>query len=158
MSKLLKDNKRALVMFGLSAVMIAVSLGVSGCQLDQLIQVDVPKDVQQATSSDEQVPLADSELLWNEWASYVETNTEALRLRIGNASSQYSTVSSLTSMGLESAGTAASTLPGGAFIVAGLTGLGGLFLKRPGTDKMIQKEKESSFNKGFKVGKDVGDE
>ena len=152
MSRFLEDNKGALAMFGLSVAMIALSLGVSGCQLDQIIKVNVPRDVQAAISSDEKVPLADSPLLWEQWSSYVSMNTEALKARIGDADGQYRMVSSLTSMGLETAGAAASTLPGGAFIVAGLTGLGGLFLKRPGTDKMVQKEKEDSFNKGLEVG------
>ena len=152
MKNFLTENKGALTMFGLSALMVLTSVGVSGCQLDQVIKVDVPKDVQEATSSEPKVALADSDLLWNEWTNYVEMNSAALRARIGDANEQYSLVASLTSMGLETAGTAAGTLPGGAFIVAGLTGLGGLFLKRPGTDKMIQKEKEASYNKGLKMG------
>lgn len=158
MKNFLTANKGALTMFGLSAVMIAASLGVSGCQLDQVIKVDVPKDVQTATDSQPKVALADSDLLWQEWKNYVDINTEALRARIGDANNQYSLVASITSMGLETAGGAASTLPGGAFIVAGLTGLGGLFLKKPGTDRMIQKEKEASYNKGVKIGKETTNE
>lgn len=139
-------------MFGLSIGMVGLSVAVSGCALDQVVKVNVPKDVQVATKSEEKVALADSELLWNDWANYVEKNTEALRSRINAANEQYTVIASLTSLGLETAGTAASTLPGGAFIIAGLTGLGGLFLKRPGTDKLIAKEKEASYNKGLEVG------
>ena len=155
MKQFLNDNKGSLIMFGLSIAMIVVSVSVSGCQLDQFIQVDVPRGVQSATASEATVPLSDSDLLWAEWTSFVEKNTDALRARIGSANSQHAMVSSITSMGLDTATSAAGALPGGAFIVAGLTGLGGLFLKKPGTDKMIRKEKEASYNKGVKVGKET---
>ena len=144
MKQFLNDNKGSLTMFGLSIAMIVVSVSVSGCQLDQFIQVDVPRGVQSATASEATVPLSDSDLLWAEWTSFVEKNTDALRARIGSANSQYAMVASITSMGLDTATSA-----------AGATGLGGLFLKKPGTDKMIRKEKEASYNKGVKVGKET---
>lgn len=153
MKAFLAANKGALTMFGLSIAFIAASVGISGCQLDKLIKVDVPTKVQAAVESPEQVPLAESQVLWDEWAAYVKTNSDALKARISDAQGQYATVTSLTSMGLEAATGAASTLPGGALIVAGLTGLGGLFLKRPGTDRKMQEEKQASYNKGFEIGR-----
>ena len=73
MKELLAANKGALAMFGLSIAFIAASVGISGCQLDKLIKVDVPTKVQAAVDSQEKVPLSESQLLWDQWAAYVQT-------------------------------------------------------------------------------------
>ena len=51
------------------------------------------------------------------------------------------------------ANTAAPALPGGAFLVGGLSLLTGLMLKRPGEDKRVFAEKKDSYNAGIEEGK-----
>lgn len=46
-------------------------------------------------------------------------------------------------------------LPGGAFLVGGLSLLTGLMLKRPGEDRRVFAEKKDSYNAGFEEGKRV---
>jgi hypothetical protein len=56
-------------------------------------------------------------------------------------------------LGLAAANEGAGQIPGGAFLVGGLSLLTGLVLKRPGEDKRVGKEKEDSYNAGLEEGK-----
>ena len=60
---------------------------------------------------------------------------------------------SLVNLGLDAANTAALALPGGAFIVGGLSLLNGLMLKLPSEDKRVFAEKKDSHNAGIEEGK-----
>ena len=60
---------------------------------------------------------------------------------------------SLVNLGLDAANTAAPALPGGAFLVGGLSLLTGLLLKRPGEDKRVFAEEKDSYNAGIEEGK-----
>ena len=62
---------------------------------------------------------------------------------------------SLVNLGLDAANTAALALPGGAFIVGGLSLLNGLMLKLPSEDKRVFAEKEDSHNAGIEEGKRI---
>ena len=59
----------------------------------------------------------------------------------------------LVNLGLDAANTAAPALPGGAFLVGGLSLLTGLLLKRPGEDKRVFAEEKDSYNAGIEEGK-----
>ena len=60
---------------------------------------------------------------------------------------------SLVNLGLDAANPAAPALPGGAFLVGGLSLLTGLLLKRPGEDKRVFAEEKDSYNAGIEEGK-----
>jgi len=45
------------------------------------------------------------------------------------------------------------SLPGGGLLTTGLVGLGAWFLRSPGTEQRVRKEKEASFNKGLEEGR-----
>ena len=62
---------------------------------------------------------------------------------------------SLVNLGLDAANTAALALPGGAFIVGGLSLLNGLMLKLPSEDERVVAEKEDSHNAGIEDGKRI---
>ena len=60
---------------------------------------------------------------------------------------------SLVILGLDAANTAALALPGGAFIVGGLSLLNDLMLKLPSEDERVVAEKKDSYNAGIEEGK-----
>lgn len=65
------------------------------------------------------------------------------------AQAKADSINSLISGGLDIISPAlASAFPGAGLAVTGLGLLGGLFLKKPGTDALVQKEKEDSYSKG----------
>jgi hypothetical protein len=56
---------------------------------------------------------------------------------------------------VNAANTAAPALPGGAFIVGGLSLLTGLMPKRPGEDRRVFAEKKDSYSAGIEEGKRI---
>jgi len=146
----LKNNKMATTSILVVILFAGVALTVQGCDLQKMVKLDVPKDVSSALDTDEQSTLADAPMLWEDWTVYVEKNSKRLSSSIKEAESRYSLISSITEMGIGIASDHASVLPGGTFIVSGLSLMAGLFMKRPGDDKKVGKEKEKSFNAGLK--------
>lgn len=82
-------------------------------------------------------------------------NERSTRFRraVDDAEGRYANLVSLVNLGLDAANTAAPALPGGAFIVGGLSLLTGLMLKRSGEDKRVFAEKKDSYNAGIEEGK-----
>ena len=146
----IKNNKMATTSILVVILFAGVALTVQGCDLQKMVKLDVPKDVSFALGTDEQSTLADAPVLWEDWTVYVEKNSKRLSSSIEEAESRYSLISSITEMGIGIASDQASALPGGTFIVSGLSLMAGLFMKRPGDDKLVGKEKEKSFNAGLK--------
>ena len=142
--------------FAAAAVGIALmGLLLSGCQMSDLIKVDVPKDVQEAVDSEPKVTLTAAPDLWDDWQAYVKRNTEKLESRTERAYELLGFINSATDMALVAAEGAAPAFPGGAILVGLLGGTAGLFLKRPGTDKQIAKEKEASYNAGMEKAREL---
>jgi hypothetical protein len=140
-----------------------VSIGLviaQGCDLRSMVGVDVPQDVKATIARgpedvDREYTLKDIDFVVTQWKSYVELNNAYLESAIKDARERYELTSTLVNMGITLGSETASTLPGGAIIVSGLSLLTGLFLKRPGEDKRVSKEKEDSYNAGLEEGRRI---
>tara|TARA_R110001632_G_scaffold127001_1_gene240750 strand:- start:40 stop:558 length:519 start_codon:yes stop_codon:yes gene_type:complete len=148
-----KDNRNAVLLACSTLILLGVVSGAAGCSLQDFIKVDVPEDVQLVTDAPVQISLADAQFIWDEWEGFVDRNTNELAIAIGDAEQRYQTLSNVTSMGIEALTVQAGQIPGGAILVTGLSLLTGLFLKKPGTDKVVAGEKENSYNAGIESGK-----
>jgi hypothetical protein len=93
--------------------------------------------------------------VWADWAAWVNERSTRFRRAVDDAEGRYATLESLVNLGLDAANTAAPALPGGAFLVGGLSLLTGLMLKRPGEDKRVFAEKKDSYNAGIEEGKRI---
>ena len=136
-------NKTAI---GIGAVWVALGASIyfmSGCALDDLVQVSVPKGVQTATQTASTIKLSDAEYTWTEWQNFVDVNTAKFQESIDDANKVWGVASSVVNIGADSAAGPLSQLPGGASLATGL------FLRRPGDAKREAKEKERSFNAGL---------
>ena len=132
-----------------------LSMTVQGCDLQKMIDVDVPRDVQQSIGSEETVTLSDSRYEWDRWQDWVRSNSEAFARNIEAGNDRVALIENLTAMGIGALGEVSGTFPGGAVIFSGLSLLAGWFLKKPGTDKVVAKEKEDSYNAGIEKGKTI---
>ena len=142
-------NKTAI---GIGAVWVALGASIyfmSGCALDDLVQVSVPKGVQTATQTASTIKLSDAEYTWTEWQNFVDVNTAKFQESIDDANKVWGVASSVVNIGADSAAGPLSQLPGGAALVSGLSLATGLFLRHPGDAKREAKEKERSFNAGL---------
>mgnify|MGYP003650731598 CR=1 FL=1 len=137
--------------FAIAALLV---VAVSGCSLDDMVKVSVPKSVAQATGVEEQVSLSSVDLVWDDWEAYVVRNTNAFQSADDRARERLATLNSLTGIGI---GALESSIPGGAplggIALSALTLMTGLFLKRPGTDRAVNREKEDSYNAGLAIGR-----
>lgn len=145
--------------WGLSAtfaIMLLALLCLNGCSLQELVKVATPQPVLDATGWSGDVNLANVDVVWNEWSSFVDRNSNAFEAATVQSRERLELLESLTDLGL---GALTSSIPGGAplggLALGALSMLTGLFLKRPGTDKVIAREKENSYNAGIAVGSSV---
>ena len=153
MSDWLKDNKGAAYLAVLTVAVFAILAAMQGCDLRSKIVVKAPSDVLAAVDVDEPMTLAEAEAAWEDWAQWVDTRTRQFQRAINDAEDRYARIEALLDIGLAAANEGAGQIPGGAFLVGGLSLLTGLVLKRPGEDKRVGKEKEDSYNAGLEEGK-----
>jgi hypothetical protein len=155
MNRWINENRSFAVMSAVTIVVLAVLAALQGCDLRSKIVVKAPKDVLAAIDVDEPLTLAQSSAAWEDWSRWVEARTRQFQRAIGDAEDRYTKIETLLDLGVSAANEGASQIPGGAFLVGGLSLLTGIFLKRPGQDKETAKEKEDSYNAGLEEGKRI---
>lgn len=115
----------------LAASIIIVLLAAQGCDLRQLVRVDVPDPVLNPLDLEGPITLDEADRVWADWTYYVESNTERFRQALEDAENRYAFMHSFVSLGMNAAGEAASGFPFGALAFGALTGGIGLFLPQP---------------------------
>ena len=148
-------DKRTFYFGSAAAAVLLVSFGVQGCDLQKMVKFDVPKEVQESINSEERESLSNSDYVWDRWTNWVEANSKALASNIEDANATVSLINNVTAMGMGALGEVSNSFPGGAIIFSGLSLLTGWFLKRPGEDKAVAKEKEDSYNAGLAKGQEL---
>ena len=174
----IKSNGAGLFLVSVGAAFLTFAVFGSGCTLDQLIKVPVPQDVRAVTGSAQTVTLAEAPTVLAKYDAAHDASRQKFASSIEDATWLYGMGEMLVNLGVDAGGTALAGVPGGAIGVAILTGLGGLFLNKPGAKKRakedtekavkdaveellkthvpvesVQKEKEASFNKALEVGR-----
>ena len=142
-----------------AAMLLVTALGVaaSGCQVSDLITVDVPKDVKEAVDVEGDVTLTEIPDVWDDWQEYVRKNTERLESETERGYELLGFINSATDIAITAAEGAAPAFPGGAILIGLLGGAAGLFMKKPGTDREVAKEKEASYNAGMAKATEVAE-
>ena len=136
--------------FATGCVVLTVMCFVaSGYLATDLISVDVPKDVLEATGHEGKVSLTEVPDVWDDWQAYVEKNTKRLESETDKSYELLGFINTATDVAISGASQAAPAFPGGALLIGALGGAAGLFMKKPGTDRAIAKEKEASYNAGI---------
>lgn len=149
----LKSTNPMLVVIVILLAFIGMT-ALQGCNLASLVSVNVPPAVKTAVDlpQEEPVTLDTVDVVYEDWVAYVNSNTRKFEASVEEANERYVVLKQLTDIGIGVASDQASGLPGGAILLSGLSLLGGLFLKRPGEDSRVAKEKRDSYNKGIEVG------
>ena len=153
----LKTNRRASALLVAAIGVMLLATALQGCKLEDLVKVDVPKDVAAAIKSDDRISYSDSPAAWDDWQAYVDRESAKFAKSIDKGAEVAGLLRSLSETGLQIGQDAASTLPGGALISAALAGLGGLFLRRPGDANRERLEKEASYRAGLEKGKQLAE-
>jgi len=155
MTDWIKKNPMAISLAVASLALLFVNLAVAGCQVSDLVKVEVPDGVKTAVGVDGVVTLTDVPDVWDDWKDFVEKNTKRFESETERSYEILGFINGATQMALSAAGTAAPAFPGGAILLSLLSGAAGLYMKKPGTDRAIAKEKEASYNAGLEKAKSL---
>ena len=153
------NNKTAAFFILVTIATIAFMAAASGCDLQRMVSLDVPNNVKHGVepgyplvNADKEYSLADADRIVADWENFVRTGTAQLEASLADAQERHARLSAVVDMGVAAATEVAPTLPGGAFLIGGLSLLTGLFIRRPGDADKMAKEKRDSYNKGIEVG------
>ena len=161
MMQFLRDNKGAVAWLGAALAFLIVLFVVAGCSVADFIKVRAPTTVQQTMGVPPKVPLSEAGMVLDGYKAKVEADFKA-KTAAGQAFAEniergwvwVGFLDSVFQAGLaEAEASGVATLPGGALALALLTGLGGLFLPKPGAGTKLRTEKEDSYNAGLEAGK-----
>jgi hypothetical protein len=153
----IKENKNGVLIGIVTAVMFLVLMTANGCNLQSFVKVDVPPEVKEVVDipTGETITLDEAQAVWDDWQFYVESNSMRFQRAVKDAEDRYAVLVQITDLGIGAIGDASNGIPGGALLMSGLGLLTGLFLKRPGEDQRVAKEKEKSYNAGIAIGADL---
>ena len=127
-------------------------VALSGCQVGDLVQTNVPQSVRKIVPSEPRVSYNEATIVYSDWKASVERTAEQFQQELDRKAELVSLLSSLTNDALTTGIPVLQSLPGGGLLATGLVGFGAWFLRSPGTTRLIAKEKEASFNKGLEKG------
>ena len=131
-------------------VLITLALGAcAGFDLGDLVRVRTPNRVQQSTGLAASTTLNEAEVEYRAWFEETQRTGGQWKANIERATEIRGIFSQLTLSALDQVGPTVAGIPMLGPALPALTGLVGLFL---GTGR-LRKEKESSFNKGMKEGR-----
>ena len=125
----MSSTAKAYIVF--AASIIIVLFAAQGCDLRQLVRVDVPEPILNPLDLEAPITLDEADRVWADWTYYVESNTERFRKAHESAEERYAFIHSFVMLGVNAAGDAASGFPVGALVFGALTGGIGLFLPQP---------------------------
>jgi hypothetical protein len=152
-----KDNKTALGLMVALVVFLGVSWQLWGCSADDFIKVQIPTPISQKLGVPPRVSLREARFVRVEWQDYSNRQTAQLDGRISRGEDKAAMLMAFTDFGIvQMEGAVTSAFPAGGAVASLLSLLIGLAFKRPGTDKMVAKEKEDSFNAGYEKAKNGG--
>jgi hypothetical protein len=115
----------------LATILAVLVMIAQGCDLRQFVSVDAPRPVLESLDLEGPITLAQADVVYEDWVSYVRTNTDRFEASIEAANDRYRFVHEWVSMGISAAGEAAGGVPFGALAFGALTGAAGLMLPQP---------------------------
>lgn len=152
----IKDSKYGILIVACVVGVLLTASACSGNRATDFIQYRNPPQVQQALGVPAKQTLTQAPMTIEQWELYVEQGTRELFANVEQADALFDFLRGLVTGGIEQLEDEISmAFPLGGTIVAGLGVLGGLFLKRPGEEKRVRKEKEDSFNAGQRKARDL---
>lgn len=151
----IKGNKTGVSILAVVFIGILGLAFASGCQIGDMIKVNVPESVQTTTNSKPVVSLNKATYVRKQYVNEVKSALEEFDANIEGASAFRDLAVSLLNTGMVAGQGALAGFPGGAVLMSVLAGVGGLYLKKPGSDAELASAKQASFNSGQRKAKDL---
>lgn len=132
-------NWKSIGMIVVIAGLVAAVTACNGFTYADYAKVDVPVGIQEETGEQPRVPLSKAPFVRQRYVDNVKTNLAEFDQEIKDAQLFADFVGSLLNTGLTLAEGPLQGIPMGGVIFAALGGLAGLFVRKPGTQKEIDK-------------------
>lgn len=133
----------------LAPVLIVAALTlVGGCSLDEVIRVDVPRDVQKDMGVGSKISLRDARELRETLLERQQASIRAFDREIADGAFAEEFAGAAVNDLMPIALPAVGNLPGGAVLVGLVTGIAGLITRRPGDAKKIKEAEDSGYDMG----------
>jgi hypothetical protein len=147
-----RGSKVGIVLLVVAAVSVAGMVLVQGCNMGDIVKVNVPREVQKGIRIPSKITLNEYAMTMEEWIEHCERGTERFAAAGDRAYGIFNFMQTITTTGLGMGTTAleSSGVPGGTIISMILAGGAGLMLKQPGAGREMQEAKEKSFNSGLR--------
>lgn len=138
----IRSNNVGVLLLAVAALF--ATLSINGCELADIVKVQVPLELQKGLGMPSKVTLSDSDRYFQSWAAAGERYAK-------NIEGGWQVVGAI--QGLYDTGILAAqqAFPGAQLAFPLLTLVAGIFIKGPGTSK----EKQKSYNKGLEVGRNL---
>ena len=131
-------NKKQITITLVSATLAISMLAAQGCDLRQLVKVDVPQEILNATGTTHSVTLQNVDIVLYDWYNLVERTTTRLEASVDQAEQKYQLLHQIVSIGMEAGSSASQSVPWGGLIFGALTGAAALFVPPPLVRKKTQ--------------------
>ena len=129
------------------AVISAITLA-SGCSLDEVITVDVPRDVQKTMGTGDTVNLREARQLREQLVERQAASVRAFDREIADGAFQEELGGMVINDVLPIAIPAVGELPGGTVLVGLITGIAGLMTRRPGDGGKLKEAEDKGYDMG----------
>ncbi|MEM6260516.1 MAG: hypothetical protein AAGI37_19750 [Planctomycetota bacterium] len=133
----------------------AVAFGVftlysGGCSLDDTIQVRVPDKVQKDTGADPKVSLSEAPYVREQYVADFTRGLSQFDENYEDAIWFKDLIGSVVDSSIPLIDSALQGVPGGAIILSLLTGLGGLYVSKPGAKDDMKKKVDEAWDEATK--------
>jgi len=141
-------DRKPLIFLALAVVAGLSFTTLEGCDLQEAVRLDTPETVEHCLQLEGRQSFADAEMIWDRWEDWVNVNTLELEIAINRSRKRFDLIRDLFSTSLGALTDHSSAFPGGLLITSALSGLGGLFLNKPGAKVREYKARADGFRKG----------
>lgn len=155
MLKAISDNKIGILFFALAGAALVIILLASGCTPETSVKVDVPVRIAESVGAPPVVTLAEAPYIFEEWAGQVKLDGRQFSENIEQGKRVASFIRSLVTLGFEAAQAPLAGIPGGGIALSVLTALGGLFIRKPGTQGEIDNAYDLGRNEALATLRDA---
>lgn len=144
----IKNNKTGVSVLVTAIILMLGLVAASGCRVADIVKVNVPQQVCESTGVKPVITLSKATHVRQQFIDDFTVALTEFDENIEGASAFHDLATSLLNTGMVAGQGALAGVPGGAFLLSFLTGIGGLYLKKPGTDIEMAQAKQASFNSG----------
>lgn len=139
-----RNNSAGASILGVALALMVMGTVMKGCAWEDMIKVPVPREIQKAQGVPATVPLSEATRIF-------QAQTDAMQAFAKSIEGGYKLMGTLQSFFTAAISQVGTAFPGVGMLLPVLMGVGGVFIKGPGTAR----EKDKSYTRGLREGEEL---